>query len=58
MNQIVNWENDTPKPRNDTPELRNCIKLSELGYNCPKPEPRQCEKDNVHKENEKDNVHK
>ena len=39
---MVNWENDTPKQRNDTPELRNCIKLSEVGYNCPKPEPRQC----------------
>ena len=34
------------------------IKLSEFGYNCPKPEMRQCEKDNVHKENKKDNVHK
>ena len=55
---MVNRENDTPKPQNDTPEPQNCIKLSELGYNCPKPEPRQCEKDNVHKENEKDNVHK
>ena len=46
---MVNWENDTPELQNDTPEPINCIKLSEHGYNCPKLESRQCEKDNVHK---------
>ena len=55
---MVNQENDTLEPRNDAAEPRNCIKLSELGYSCPKPKSRQCEKDNVHKDNEKDNVHK
>ena len=55
---MVIRENDTLDPQNDTLETKNCIKLSEPGYNCPKPDPQQCEKDNVHKENEKDNVHK
>ena len=51
-------QNDNPECINDTPEPRNCIKISEIVYKCPKPDPWQCEKDNVHKENEKYNVHK
>ena len=32
----------SPKFRNDKLELRNCIKMSEVAYKCPKPEPLNC----------------